>query len=71
MKCKMEVYQQFDVDNLPPACNCIKNESPAQLFFHGFFKIFKNTYFAEHLRKADSNDIIISRFFCKIYCSSK
>ena len=29
---KMEVYQYFDVDIVPPACNFIKDKTPAQLF---------------------------------------
>ena len=35
---------------LPEACNFIKKETLAQLLFCEFCKIFKNTFFTEHLR---------------------
>ena len=41
------------------------------MFFCEFWKIFKNTYLAEDLRRAASNDMIITRFFRKIYSSLK
>ena len=33
----MQVYQQFNVDVVPPAFNFIKNECPAQVFTYEFF----------------------------------
>ena len=36
-----------------------------------FVKKFKNTYFAEHLQRTASNDMDITRFFCKNVCSLK
>ena len=44
-------------------CNFIKNETLTQVFSCESFNIFKNTYFAEYLRRASSNDIIIARYF--------
>ena len=35
---------------LPQACNFIKKETLAQVFFCTFCKSFKNTFFTEHLR---------------------
>ena len=32
------------------ACNFIKKETLAQVFFCGFYDIFKNIFFTEHLR---------------------
>ena len=32
------------------ACNLIKKETPTQVYFCEFFKIFKNTFFIEHLQ---------------------
>ena len=55
----MQVYQQFDVDIVPSARNFINYETPAQVIS------FLNTYFAAHLRRDSSNDMIIVRFFCK------
>ena len=34
----------------PEACNVIKKETPTLVFPCGFYKIFKNTFFIEHLR---------------------
>ena len=34
----MQVYQQFNVDVVPPAFNFIKNESPALAFTYEFWK---------------------------------
>ena len=69
---KMQVYQhQIDADIRTPVSNFIKNETLAQVFPCTFCKIIKNTYFAQHLRRAASNDMIIARFFYKIYCSLK
>ena len=31
---KMQVYQQFDLDIVPPACIFIKSETPAHVFLH-------------------------------------
>ena len=44
------------------------NEAPTQALSYNFYKIFKNNYFLEHLRKTAPNDIIIIiRFCCKFY----
>ena len=43
----MQIYELFDVDNVPAAHNFIKNENPPQVFSYEFFKIFNNTYFVE------------------------
>ena len=67
----MQVYQQLDFDVVPPDCNFIKNETLTQVFFPEFCKIVKDTYFAEHLRRAASSDMIVARFFCKTCCSLK
>ena len=53
------------------ACNFTKNKTPAHLFSRKFCNILKNTCFSEHLRRFSSQDMIIARFFCKIYCSLK
>ena len=37
---KKKVYQQFDVDIVPPAWNFIKNETPAQVFPCESFGVF-------------------------------
>ena len=34
---------------MPEACNFIKKETLAQVFFYGFYEISKNTFFIEHL----------------------
>ena len=34
---------------VPQACNVIKKETPAQVFFCEFCKIFKNNFFTEYL----------------------
>ena len=34
----MQVYQKFDVDIAPAACNFIKNKAPAQLFYCEFLQ---------------------------------
>ena len=38
----------------PKACNFIKKETLAQVFFCEFCEIFKNTFFTEHLRTTAS-----------------
>ena len=53
------------------ACNFVNSKAPVQIFPCEFCKILKNTCCAEHLRRTASNDVIIVRFFCKIYCSLK
>ena len=40
----------FKVFLKPQACNFIKKETLAQVFFCEFCEIFKNTFFTEHLR---------------------
>ena len=65
------MYQQFDVDIVPAACNFIKKVTPTQVFSCEFCKIIKSNCYAEHLRKTTSKNITIVRFFCKIYCSLK
>ena len=47
----------------------IKNTTVAQVVFCKFNKIFKKNYSAEQLLRATSNDLIVARFFCHIYCS--
>ena len=44
-------------------CNFIKIETLTQVFSCESFNIFKSTYFAEYLRRASSNDMIIARYF--------
>ena len=45
------------------ACNIINKETPGQLFFFEFCKIFKNTFSVEHLRvTASALRSIITRF---------
>ena len=70
---KKREYQQFFVDIARNflTYNFFKNETATQVFFCEFCKVFRNTYFAEHLRRAASNDLINARFFCKIYYSLK
>ena len=53
------------------ARNSVKNKILAQVFSCEFCKFFKSTYFTEHLRRAGSNDMIITKFVHKIYCSLK
>ena len=53
------------------ACNFVNSKALAQIFPCEFCNILKNTCCAEHLRRTASNDVIIARFFCKIYCSLK
>ena len=38
----MQVYQQFDVDVVPPACIFIKNKTPTQVFSCGFCEFFQH-----------------------------
>ena len=54
-----------------PGFDFIKSNILAEMFPCGFYKIFKNTYFAEHQQSTVSNDMILTRFFCKIYYSLK
>ena len=53
------------------ACNFSKSETLAQVFSSEFWKIFKGTYFAVHLWRAASNDLVMARFVCKIHCLLK
>ena len=65
-KCKY--INNFTFDILSPACNFIKNVTLAHVFSGEFQKIFKNTYFAEHLRRVFSvllMIMIIARFFVR------
>ena len=52
------VYQSLFFDKVaglrPQACNFIKKETLAQMFPCEFSKIFKNTFFTEHLWKTAS-----------------
>ena len=41
---------------MPEACNFIKKETLAQSFSCKFCEIFKNIFFAEHLRATTSKD---------------
>ena len=54
----MQMHQQFHVDIVPPACNFIKKETPAQLFSSKFCKISKNIYLAECLPRTASDDLL-------------
>ena len=36
-----------------------QNETPAQMFFYGFFKVFKSTCFTKHLRMTASEYAIV------------
>ena len=47
----------------PQACNFIKNETVAQVFSCEFYKIFKNTFFTEHLWATASEYLILGFFF--------
>ena len=47
------------------------NKTLAQVFYCEICKNFKNAYFAEHLRRAASDKMIIARLSFKIYCSLK
>ena len=38
---KMQVYQHFDVDIVPPVCKFIRKETPAQMLTCKFFKFFQ------------------------------
>ena len=40
----------FLIKSEASACNFVKNEAQAQVFFCKFYEIFKNTFFIEHLR---------------------
>ena len=66
----MQVYQQFDVGIISPVCIFIGNETPVT-FSCDFREFLQNTHFAEHLRRGASKEMIIARFFCKIYFSIK
>ena len=47
----MFVYQQLDVEVLPPACNFFKNETPAEAFSQEFCDFFQSvTLFETRLR---------------------
>ena len=61
------MYRRFDVDIATTACNVIKNETPLQAFSCEFCKVFKNNNFAKNQKKTASSDMIIARFFYKIY----
>ena len=48
------------------ACNFIKKEILAQVFYCEFYKISKNTYFTEHLWVTTSGFINLLQFLVKI-----
>ena len=50
----MEFSFDKDASLQPSACYFSKKETPKQVFFDGFCKVFKITYFVEHLPKAAS-----------------
>ena len=39
----MQVYQQFDIDSVPPVCNFIINETPTQVVFCEFWEFLLKT----------------------------
>ena len=45
-------------------CNIVKRETPAQVFSCEFCKIFKNTFFTEHLQMAASVLPLLTCIFC-------
>ena len=55
----MQVYQQLDIDIVPPACNFIKNETPAQMFPCEFCVFFS----ACNLNKNSATAQLFSREF--------
>lgn len=40
-------------------CNFIKKETMPQVFFCKFFKLFKNTFFMEHIRQTASGSSFV------------
>ena len=60
----------FLIKLLAEACNFIKKETLAQVFFYEFCEICKNTFFKEHLRTTASkiwqekvyNKVILSKY---------
>ena len=69
---KIQVYQQFDVDIVPPVYNFIKSETSTQLFSCGFCKFFSTSIFLGNLStfatgnyiKNDA-EILVQVFSCK------
>ena len=50
----LEISQNSQKNTCVKACNFIKKETLAQLFFCEFFKISKNTFSTEHLQTTAS-----------------
>ena len=42
-------------------CNFLKSDTQAKVFPCELSKVFKNTYFVEHLQRTSSNDMITAR----------
>ena len=56
---KMQVYQGFDIDAVPPAGNFIKNETSTQMFLVNFEKYFsKQLYLGRGLGTKVSQSIL-------------
>ena len=52
--CKIKLLSLFRNSHVEVFCNFIKIETLGQVFFCEFCKIFKNTFFIEHLRVTTS-----------------
>ena len=50
----LEISQNSQKNTCAKACNFIKKESLAQVFFCEFFEISKNTFSTEHLQRTAS-----------------
>ena len=48
----MQVYQQLDIVIVPPACNFIKNEAPAQVYPCKFCEFFSACNFIKNATTA-------------------
>ena len=64
------VAQRCSVKNAE-ACNCIKKETPAQVFSCEFYDIFKNTFFYRATQVAASDRCSIKRFTAWFYWNKK
>ena len=53
------------------AFNFIMIDTLEQEFSYEFCQFFQNSYFAEHLRRAASDDMSIAKLFGKVCCSLK
>ena len=48
MQYKMQLYQRFDADVVPPACNFTKHKIPAHMFPFEFCEFFLSYHFMEN-----------------------